>query len=180
MASDTEMSETEEMAAKDGSEHKKCNEPCECKKTYCGKPGWKLGLHAGFPLASAPEDESLNVGVLLGTQLGVKAGPLYIGLGAGAFTYNFEDLYIGGGVLASLCINELLKLDMPLMLQVHGAGYYVFGEESGPGFGVIGSGSLPIGDSPFSLGAYVGVGQYYPGEKDFTWGNAGAVLYYNF
>ena len=180
MESGTEMSSEDKMTVKDSKKHKECEKPCECEKTYCGKPGWKLGLHAGFPLASAPEDESLNVGILLGTPLGVKTGPLYIGLGAGAFTYNYEDIYLGGGLLASLCINELLKLDIPLMFQVHGAGYYVFGEESGPGFGVIGSGSLPMGDSPISLGAYVGIGKYYPGEKDFNWGNVGAVLYYNF
>jgi len=153
---------------------------CKCKHSYCGKPGWKLGLHAGYPLGSAPEDESLNFGLLLGTPLGVKVGPLNIGLGAGAFTYNYEDLYVGGGVLASLCINELLKVDMPLKLQLHGAGFYVFGEESGPGFGALGSGTLPLGNSPLSLGVYGGAGKYYPGEDDFNWVNVGAVLFYNF
>lgn len=159
---------------------KMTDEKGECTESYCGKPGWSLGLHAGFPLGSAPEDESLNVGLLLGTPFGVRFGALHVGLGAGAFTYNFEDLYLGGGVLASLCINDIINLDSPLKLQLHGAGFYVVGEESGPGFGVIGSGSFPIGDTPINLGLYGGLGKYYPGDNDYEWGNAGAVLFYKF
>ena len=139
-----------------------------------------MGFHAGFPLGSAPEDESLNVGLLLGTPLGVRLGALQVGLGAGAFTYNFEDVYLGGGMLASLCLNDLFKLKSPLKLQLHGAGFYVFGEESGPGFGLIGSGSLPISDSPLNIGLYGGLGKYYPGDNDYDWGNVGAVLFYKF
>ncbi len=150
-----------------------------CVESYCGKPGWKLGLHAGFPLGSAPEDETLNLGLLLGTPLGVNVGPLNIGLGAGAFTYNFEKIYIGGGLLASLCVNDLLKLDIPVKLQLHGAGFYIFGEDQGPGFGVIGSGSVPFGKSPMSLGLYGGLGKYYPNDNEYNWGNAGAVLFYS-
>lgn len=170
---------TEATTIEDDKKHK-CGDDCDCKHSYCGKPGWKLGLHAGYPIGSAPEDESLNLGLLLGTPLGVKVGPLHVGLGAGVFTYNMEDLYIGGGVLASLCINDLLKLDMPLKLQLHGAGFYIFGEESGPGFGGIGSASVPIGNTPLSLGLYGGAGKYYPGDNDYNWANVGAVLYYNF
>jgi hypothetical protein len=150
-----------------------------CTDSYCGKPGWKLGLHAGYPLGSAPEDESLNLGLLLATPLGVKVGPLNVGLGAGASTYNFEDFYVGGGVLASLCVNDLLKLDMPLIIQLHGAGFYIFGDESGPGFGGLASGSMPLGKTPLSLGVYGGLGKYYPGDSDFNWANAGAVLFYS-
>jgi hypothetical protein len=159
---------------------KMTKEKGSCTESYCGKPGWSLGLHAGNPLGSAPEDETLNLGLLLGTPLSARIGPLQIGLGAGAFTYNFEDIYLGGGVLASLCINDVIKLESPLKLQLHGAGFYVFGEESGPGFGLIGSGSLPIGDSPINIGLYGGLGKYYPGENDYDWGNAGAVLFYKF
>jgi len=151
-----------------------------CVDSYCGKPGWKLGLHAGYPLGSAPEDESLNLGLLLGTPIGFKVGPLSVGLGAGAITYNFEDIYVGGGILASLCVNDLLKLDMPLILQLHGVGFYIFGDESGPGFGGLASASIPFGNSPFSLGAYGGLGKYYPGDSDYNWANVGAVLFYSF
>ena len=49
-----------------------------CVKSYCGKPGWKLGLHAGYPIGGGPEDENLNLGLLLGTPLGVKVGPLSV------------------------------------------------------------------------------------------------------
>jgi len=150
-----------------------------CTDSYCGKPSWKLGLHAGYPIGGGPEDENLNLGLLLGTPLGVRVGPLSVGLGAGAFTYNFEDFYIGGGLLASLCINDLLKLDMPLILQLHGMGFYVFGEDQGLGIGAIGSGSLPLGNSPFSLGLYGGLGKYYPGNNDYNWSNVGAVLFYS-
>lgn len=182
--SDEPMVKTEKTAKadkihKEAEEHK-CDESCECKGSYCGKPGWKLGLHAGTPLGTAPEGESLNLGLLLGTPLGFRVGPLSVGLGAGVITYNFEDIYFGAGVLASLCVNDLLKLDMPLMIQLHGLGTYIFGEESGPGFGGIGSLSLPLGDTPFNLGVYGGLGKYYPGDRDLDWGNAGAVLYYNF
>lgn len=164
---------------KDGKEHE-CGEDCTKKHIYCGKPGWKLGIFGGFPLGSAPEDESFNMGVLLETPLGVKLGPLNIGLGLGAFTYDFDNIYFGGGALASLCINELLKLDMPIKLQLHGAGFYVFGEESGPGFGGIASASLPLGNTPLGLGIFYGGGKYYPGEKDYNWANIGAVLFYDF
>ncbi|MBU0529081.1 LysM peptidoglycan-binding domain-containing protein [bacterium] len=149
-----------------------------CIESYCGKPGWKLGLHAGYPLGSAPEDETLNVGLLLGTPLGVKTGPLSVGLGAGAFTYDFDKFYFGGGLLASLCINDLLNMDMPLVLQLHGVGFYIFGEDQGLGFGGIGSASVPFGKSPVSLGLYGGLGKYYPNDNEYNWGNVGAVLFY--
>jgi len=150
-----------------------------CVESYCGKPGWKLGLHAGYPLGSAPEDQTLNLGLLLGTPLGVNIGPLNIGLGAGAFTYDFEKIYVGGGLLASLCVNDLLKLDIPVRFQLHGIGFYIFGEDQGLGFGGIGSASVPFGKSPMSLGLYGGFGKYYPNDNDYNWGNAGAVLFYS-
>lgn len=148
-------------------------------ESYCGKPGWKLGLHAGYPVGGGPEDENLNLGLLLGTPLGVKVGPISVGLGAGAFTYDFDNYYIGGGLLASLCINDLLKLDMPLILQLHGVGFYVFGEDQGLGFGAIGSGSVPLGKTPLSLGLYGALGKYYPNDNDYNWSNVGAVLFYS-
>ncbi len=148
-------------------------------ETYCGKPGWKIGLHAGYPVGDAPEDENLNFGLLLGTPFGIKVGPLSVGLGAGAYTFDFDKYYFGGGILASLCINDLLKLDMPLILQLHGTGFYVFGEENGPGFSAIGSGSIPLGKTPLSLGLYGAFGKYYPGDFDYNWSNVGAVLYYS-
>ncbi len=153
---------------------------CDGSKShsYCGKPGWKLGLHAGYPIGGGPEGENLNVGLLLGTPIGVKVGALNVGLGAGVFSYDFENYYVGGGLLASLCLNDLLKLNMPLLLQLHGAGFYIFGE--GLGFGVLGSGSLPLGQSPFSLGVYGGLGKYYPDDNDYNWSNVGAVLFYAF
>jgi len=165
----TTISTTNEKAENDKS----------CVESYCGKPGWKLGLHAGFPLGSAPEDETLNLGLLLGTPLGVNIGPLNIGLGAGAFTYDFEKIYVGGGLLASLCVNDLLKLDIPVRFQLHGIGFYIFGEDQGLGFGGIGSASVPFGKSPMSLGLYGGLGKYYPNENEYNWGNAGAVLFYS-
>lgn len=155
----------------------------ECDKSsvesYCGKPGWKLGLHVGYPVGGGPEDKNLNLGLLLGTPLGVKVGPLSVGLGAGAFTYDFDKYYFGGGLLASLCINDLLKLDMPLILQLHGVGFYVFGEDQGLGFGAIGSGSVPLGKTPLSLGLYGALGKYYPNDNDYNWSNVGAVLFYS-
>jgi hypothetical protein len=154
----------------------KCDKPCS--KSYCGKPGWKLGLHAGYPVGGGPEDENLNLGLLLGTPLGVKVGPLSVGLGAGAFTYDFDNLYFGGGLLASLCINDLLKLDIPLILQLHGIGFYIFGEDQGLGIGAIGSGSVPLGKSPLSIGLYGALGKYYPNENDYNWSNVGAILFY--
>ncbi len=148
-------------------------------KSYCGKPGWKLGLHAGFPLGGGPEDENLNLGLLLGTPLGVKAGSFSAGLGAGAFTYNFDKYYFGAGLLASICINDLFKLDLPLILQLQGVGFYVFGEDQGLGFGVIGSGSIPLGNTPISLGLYGALGKYSPDNNDFDWSNVGAILFYS-
>ena len=151
----------------------------KARKSYCSKPGWKLGLHAGYPVGGGPEDENLNLGLLLGTPLGVKVGPLSLGLGAGAFTYDFNKFYLGGGLLASLCINELLQLDMPVILQLHGAGFYIFGEEQGLGVGAIGSANAPLGNTPLSLGLYGALGKYYPGDKDYTWSNVGVVLFYS-
>ena len=150
-----------------------------CIKSYCGKPGWKLGLHAGYPLGGGPEGETLNLGLLLGTPLGLKVGPLNVGLGAGAFTYDFDKYYFGGGLLASLCINDLLKLNMPLILQLHGVGLYIFGEDQGLGIGVIGSGTIPLGKTPLSLGLYGALGKYYPGDIAYNWSNVGAVLFYS-
>jgi hypothetical protein len=165
---------------KDKKDHKcdKSHKCDECKHSYCGKPGWKLGLHAGYPVGGGPEGENLNLGLLLGTPLGVQVGPLSVGLGAGVFSYDFDNLYFGGGLLASLCINDLLKLDIPLILQLHSIGFYIFGEEQGLGFGVIGSGSVPLGKSPLSLGLYGALGKYYPNENDYNWSNVGAVLFY--
>ena len=150
-----------------------------CIESYCGKPGWKLGLHAGYPLGGGPEGETLNLGLLLGTPLGLKVGPLNVGLGAGAFTYDFDKYYFGGGLLASLCINDLLKLNMPLILQLHGVGLYIFGEDQGLGIGVIGSGTIPLGKTPLSLGLYGALGKYYPGDIAYNWSNVGAVLFYS-
>lgn len=147
-------------------------------ESYCGKPGWKLGLHAGYPIGGGPDGENLNLGLLLGTPLGVRVGPLSVGLGAGAFTYDFDKFYFGGGLLASLCLNDLLKLDMPLVLQLHGVGFYIFGEDHGLGIGAIGSGSVPLGKTPLSLGLYGALGKYYPADNNYSWSNIGAVLFY--
>jgi len=151
-----------------------------CMGSYCGKPGWKLGLTAGYPLGSAPDGENLNLGLLLGTPIGVRVGPLSVGLGAGVFTYTFDTYYFGGGLLASLCVNDLLNLDIPLIIQLHGIGLYLFGEDQGSAFGGIGSISIPLGDSPVNIGLYGGMGKYYPGDNDYNWGNAGVVLFYSF
>ncbi|MCJ7801651.1 MAG: hypothetical protein MUP82_04760 [Candidatus Marinimicrobia bacterium] len=148
-------------------------------KSYCGKPGWKLGITAGYPLGAAQEDQTANFGLLLGTPLGIKVGPLGIGLGAGAFSYDFDKFYFGGGLLASLCINDLLNLEIPLTFQLHGMGFYIFGEDQGLGVGGIGSATIPFGDSPFSLGLYGGLGKYYPNDNGYIWDNVGAVLFYS-
>ena len=178
-----EVKAAEEAALAAAASDLKDTEKMECDKSsvesYCGKPGWKLGLHAGYPVGGGPEDENLNLGLLLGTPLEVKIGPLSVGLGAGAFTYDFDKYYFGGGLLASLCINDLLKLDMPLILQLHGVGFYVFGEDQGLGFGAIGSGSVPLGKTPLSLGLYGALGKYYPNDNDYNWSNVGAVLFYS-
>ena len=162
-------------------ESKSKDDECEkpCVESYCGKPGWKFGLHAGYPIGGGPEAENLNLGLLLGTPLGVKVGPLSVGLGAGAFTYDFDNFYLGGGLLASLCINDLLKLDIPVILQLHGIGFYIFGEDQGLGIGAIGSGSVPLGKTPLSLGLYGALGKYYPNDNDYNWSNVGAVLFYS-
>jgi hypothetical protein len=175
---ESEITATNKEAGKSEAKHISCDKPCS--KSYCGKPGWKLGLHAGYPVGGGPEDENLNLGLLLGTPLGVKVGPLSVGLGAGAFTYDFENLYFGAGVLASLCINDLLKLDIPLILQLHGTGFYIFGEDQGIGIGAIGSASMPLGKSPLSVGLYGALGKYYPNDNDYNWSNVGALLFYNF
>ena len=148
-------------------------------KSYCGNPGWKLGITAGYPLGAAQEDQTANVGLLLGTPLGIKTGPLGIGLGVGAFSYDFDKFYFGGGLLASLCINDLLSLDIPVAFQLHGIGFYIFGEDQGLGVGGIGSVTVPFGESPFSLGIYGGIGQYYPNDNGYTWDNVGAILFYS-
>jgi hypothetical protein len=148
-------------------------------KSYCGKPGWKLGVTAGYPLGAAQEDQTANVGLLLGTPLGVKVGPLGIGFGVGAFSYDFDKFYLGGGLLANLCINDLLNLDIPVTFQIHGIGFYVFGEDQGLGVGGIGSAIVPFGKSPFSLGVYGGLGKYYPNDDGYIWDNVGAVLFYS-
>ncbi len=172
-----EAAATAVAVAESKSEDVKCEKPCV--GSYCGKPSWKLGLHAGYPVGGGPEDENLNLGLLLGTPLGVKVGPISVGLGAGAFSYDFDKYYFGAGLLASLCINDLLKLDMPLILQLHGVGFYIFGEEQGLGVGTIGSANVPLGKTPLSLGLYGALGKYYPGDNDYTWSNVGAVLFYS-
>ncbi|MEE8340663.1 MAG: hypothetical protein V3R52_01050, partial [Candidatus Neomarinimicrobiota bacterium] len=102
-----------------------------------------------------------------------------VGLGAGVFSYNFDDFYFGGGLLASLCLNELFNLDIPFVLQAHGVGFYVFGEDQGLGIGAMGSANIPLGATPFSLGLYGALGKYYPDDNDFDWSNVGAVLFYS-
>ncbi|MFC1566125.1 LysM peptidoglycan-binding domain-containing protein, partial [Candidatus Neomarinimicrobiota bacterium] len=146
--------------------------------SYCGKPGWKLGITAGYPLGAAQEDQTANVGLLIGTPLGVKVGPLGVELGAGLFSYDFDKFYFGGGLLASLCINDLLNLDIPVIFQLHGFGFYIFGEDQGLGFGGIGSVSIPLGNSPVNIGLYGGLGKYYPNDNGYIWDNVGAVLFY--
>lgn len=170
-AAETKTAEDAAAALVAAQEKKDC-------ESYCGKPGWKLGLHASYPIGGGPDGENLNLGLLLGTPLGVRVGPLSVGLGAGAFTYDFDKFYFGGGLLASLCLNDLLKLDMPLVLQLHGVGFYIFGEDQGLGIGVIGSGTVPLGKTPLSLGLYGALGKYYPADNNYSWSNIGAVLFY--
>jgi len=89
---------------------------------------------------------------------------------------DFNDkLYPGAGLLLNLAISELLKLSTPVQLQVHGTGFYV--PEGSIGKGVIGSVSVPLGDSSFNLGLYVGMGEYDNSNSIISdWKNAGLML----
>jgi hypothetical protein len=140
-------------------------------------PNWIIGLHGGYPFGDVPaEDDNLNFCLLVGTPLRIVLGPLSARVGGGILGYDFNDkLYPGVGLLLNLAISELLKLSTPVQLQVHGTGFYV--PEGSIGKGVIGSVSVPLGDSSFNLGLYVGMGEYDNSNSiKSDWKNAGLML----
>jgi len=78
-------------------------------------------------------------------------------------------------LLLNLAISELLKLSTPIQLQIHGTGFYV--PEGSIGKGVIGSVSVPLGESSFNLGLYVGMGDFENNDSILSnWKNAGLML----
>jgi len=140
-------------------------------------PNWIIGLHGGYPFGDVPaEDNNLNIGLLIGTPLRIVLGPLSARVGGGILGYDLsEKLYPGVGLLLNLAISELLKLSTPIQLQVHGTGFYV--PEGSIGKGAIGSVSVPLGDSSFNLGLYVGIGDYDNSDSiKSDWKNAGLML----
>jgi len=148
------------------------------KSSYPRKnPNWIIGLHGGYPFGNVPtEDDNLNFGLLVGTPLRIVLGPLSARLGGGILGYDFNDkLYPGVGLLLNLAISELLRLSTPIQLQIHGTGFYV--PEGSIGKGIIGSVSVPLGDSSFNLGLYVGMGDYDNSDSiKSDWKNAGLML----
>lgn len=150
-------------------------------KSYsCSEPSWKLDLLAGFPLAFAPDDETINYGIILETPLGFSVGPFFLGLGAGAFTYDFSDIYGGAGITANLCINEILELNTQLIFKIDIIGFYNVMDNSGPGYGLFGSSFIPINKSPISIGAYGGIVKYDAKSKEYDLANIGIMLSYSF
>jgi len=140
-------------------------------------PNWIIGLHGGYPFGDVPvEEDNLNFGLLIGTPLRIVLGPLSARLGGGILGYDFNDkLYPGVGLLLNLAISELLKLSTPIQLQIHGTGFYV--PEGSIGKGVIGSVSVPLGESSFNLGLYVGMGDFENNDSILSnWKNAGLML----
>jgi len=151
------------------------------KTTTNKNPNWVIGIFGGYPFGDIPDEENnLDFGLLIGTPLRVAFGPLSARLGAGFLGFDFTDkLYPGAGVLLNLSISELLKFTTPLQLQIHGTGFYVSG--GGIGTGVIGSTSVPIGNSPFNIGLYVGIGEYNTSDSvKSNWKNTGIMLQLQF
>ncbi|MEE8340662.1 MAG: hypothetical protein V3R52_01045 [Candidatus Neomarinimicrobiota bacterium] len=123
-------------------------------------PNWIIGLFGGYPFGDVPDEEdNLAYGLLVGTPLRFTRGVFNVRLGAGVLGYDFSNkLYPGAGVLLSIALNELFQLSNPVQLQIHGTGFYVPDGELGTGLLI--STIAPIGESPFNLGLYVGVGEY--------------------
>ncbi len=140
-------------------------------------PNWVIGLHGGYPFGEDPDEEdNPYFGLLIGTPLRITLGPLSARLGAGFLGYDFTDkLYPGAGVLLNLAISELLKWTTPVQLQVHGTGFYV--PDGGVGTGIFASTSVPLGDSPFNIGLYFGVGIRNNSDSvKSNWKNTGLLL----
>ncbi len=149
------------------------------KTTAYKNPNWIIGLHGGYPFGDVPdEDDNLTFGLLIGTPLRITLGVISARLGAGLLGYDFSDkLYPGAGVLLNLAISELLNWSTPIQLQVHGTGFYV--PDGGIGTGILASTSVPIGDSPFNIGLYFGVGEYNNDSVKSNLKNTGLVLQLN-
>ncbi|NHZ85069.1 MAG: hypothetical protein GWP19_04215, partial [Planctomycetia bacterium] len=59
--------------------------------------------------------------------------------------------------------------------QAHWTGFYV--PDGGVGTGIFASTSVPIGDSPFNIGLYLGIGKLNTsGSVNSNWKNAGLFL----
>jgi hypothetical protein len=149
------------------------------KTTAYNNPNWIIGLHGGYPFGDVPdEDDNLTFGLLIGTPLRITLGVISARLGAGLLGYDFSDkLYPGAGVLLNLAISQLLNWSTPVQLQVHGTGFYV--PDGGIGTGILASTSVPIGDSPFNIGLYIGVGEYNNDSVKSNLKNTGLVLQLN-
>jgi hypothetical protein len=146
----------------------------------CGRKGFGLGFQVGYPLIEPPnEQEGPNYGLFIGIPLGIESGPFNLGIGAAILTYDFKDIYPGVGLLANLCINDLLQIDSPLTFQLGGGLFYVIGGGLGAGGGT--SVGIPLGNSPFSLRLYAAAGTYQDESDEYNnWGNTGVLLMYSF
>lgn len=147
------------------------------KHSYSNNPNWVIGLVGGYPFGDVPdEDDNLEFGLLIGTPLRIILGPISARLGAGIIGFNFTDkIYPGAGLLLNLAISELLEWTTPVQLQVHGTGFYI--PDGSIGKGILGSVSVPLGDSPYTLGIYVGMGDYDSNNSvKSIWKNTGLLL----
>ena len=152
-------------------------EEAVAKSSYNTNPNWVIGLHGGYPFGDVPnKDDDLVFGLLIGTPLRITLGSINARLGAGFLGYNFTGkIYPGAGLLLSFAINELLRWSTPIQLQFHGTGFYV--PDGGVGTGIFASTSVPIADSPFNIGLYLGIGKLNTGEStNSTWKNTGLFL----
>lgn len=147
------------------------------KHSYSNNPNWVIGLVGGYPFGDVPdEDDNLEFGLLIGTPLRIILGPISARLGVGIIGFNFTDkIYPGAGLLLNLAISELLEWTTPVQLQVHGTGFYI--PDGSIGKGILGSVSVPLGDSPYTLGIYVGMGDYDSNNSvKSIWKNTGLLL----
>lgn len=147
------------------------------KHSYSNNPNWVIGLVSGYPFGDVPDDDdNLDFGLLIGTPLRIILGPISARLGAGIIGFNFTDkIYPGAGLLLNLAISELLEWTTPVQLQVHGTGFYI--PDGSIGKGILGSVSVPLGDSPYTLGIYVGMGDYDSNNSvKSIWKNTGLLL----
>ncbi len=161
--------------------------------------GYTVGLNVGIPVVQGVylEGESgTNLGLIVGTPYGLPLGPLNIGVGIEALTYNFPDAANGDGFKGyaflgtlNFNLNDLLvypaTLPVGLSLQL-GGGLY------GGGVGTTIGGSIELPLEKLNLNIPLTVKVYGRGNamtdagsdsniegKPTGWVNAGMMVSYD-